>query len=143
MSKVNVSRLRLAPADNMPESSIPVFLDFDASYEDENGEPIYFAVDPLENIFYPVVCTYTNTSLTAKVFLVADPVDGLTMLQSEDVMYSITGGEVDSCYNLPLIQGDDIADWYDYDEELDGEDEVGNAEYDDDDDLEFDYSNDS
>lgn len=45
------------------------------------------------------MCTYKNASLPAKVFLVNDPAN-VTVLASDSVIYSITGGETEECILL-------------------------------------------
>lgn len=41
----------------------------------------------------------------ARMFLVADPEAGVTALQSKDIEYSITGGIVNTCSLIPLVEG--------------------------------------
>ena len=47
-----------------------------------------------------------NNALPPKVFLADDPVKRLDLLKSQDVEYTVAGGEVDSCYVLGLIDSD-------------------------------------
>lgn len=51
--------------------------------------------------------------------MVADPVAGLATLQSPDVKYSITNGDVDECTILPLVWGaDEEGEWAEYNAEM-------------------------
>ena len=38
-------------------------------------------------------------------FLVEDPEAGIDLLQSSDVVYSITDGKVSQCFLMPLLMG--------------------------------------
>lgn len=124
MDKVGVSRLRVSDGELLPSEAVVVAL---APYDTENQEsPIrkrqnvtvtngdstsnddvgyeFFALDPDYNIFYLVVCTYTNNAMS-RMFLVADPEAGVAALQSKDIEYSITGGVVETCSLIPLVEG--------------------------------------
>jgi hypothetical protein len=79
------------------------------------------AVDLNDNLFYPVACTYKDSDNT-RIFVVADPVAGLTMLKSPDIKYSITGGDVDECVILPLGWGaDSQGEWAEYNDTMGAE----------------------
>jgi hypothetical protein len=109
MNATGVSRLRVANEESVPEGSVVVvFAAFRANNTGPSGnstdDGYYIAVDTDLNVFYPVLCTYTDGSLS-KMFVVTDPVAGLTVLQSADVEYSITGGAVKACYVMPILMG--------------------------------------
>ena len=101
--------------------------------EDEDSDEEYVAALDLEdNLFFPVICTYKNSNIS-RIFVVADPVAGLTMLQSPDLKYSITNGDVNECAVLPLVWGaDGEGEWADYNEDLEAafEDYYVEVEYD-------------
>ncbi|PMD35053.1 hypothetical protein L207DRAFT_131261 [Hyaloscypha variabilis F] len=44
-------------------------------------------------------------------FVVTDPVAGVSVLQSKDVGYSITGSVVGACYPMPILMGSLGADY--------------------------------
>ena len=138
MSVVGISRLRVASQDQLPKNSVPVALaPIDLSADpnaacttcggknstdgDINDNTLYFAVDSFENIFFTAVCTYSDNSVP-KLFVINDVDAGLAMLQSPDVEYSITGGKVDECFVLPLVQGSDAADSYQEEDKTDEDD---------------------
>lgn len=79
------------------------------------------AIDPYNNLFFPVVCTYTNSTQGAKIYLVDSDVEaGIAMLKSPDVSYSITNGEVKDCQLLFLELTDRTEGaWADFDEDTD------------------------
>ena len=70
-------------------------------------------MDQDTSVFFPVLCEYKNETTPAKVFIVKDLYAGIDMLNSPDVEYTVTGGEVERCYFLGLIQGDDMPDQFD------------------------------
>lgn len=107
MSAVGVSRLRVEDETDIPSSGVVVAW---APYSDDGSDDywddyLYLAVDPQDQIFYPVVCTYEDNSLGAKMFLAQDPEEGVEMLKSEDLRYTVTGGVVKECYAMKLMQG--------------------------------------
>lgn len=138
MSKVGVSRLRVSEGRDFPNEAIPiVFIRPKAGRNSNaNGGPTpqnstalaaddgtrFVAPDPDLNFYYPVVCTYT-TNTPPRLFVVADPAAGISMLQSSDVVYSITGGFVDTCALMPIVQGKyggDLENQFgEYDDEID------------------------
>lgn len=104
MSKVGVSRLRVSVESTMPGTGVIVAL---VPYENKAGPEDYYyyvAVDPNDQVFYPLVCDFTDGT-GSKVFLAKDPDEGISMLQSADVKYSVTGGKVKQCYALVLNRG--------------------------------------
>lgn len=124
MDKVGVSRLRVSDDELLPVEAVVVAL---APYESGNdtttitkrqNETVsgsdstdnddigyeYYAVDPEFNLFYLAICTYANNAMP-RLFLIRDPEEGITALQSKDIEYSITGGTVDTCSLIPLVEG--------------------------------------
>lgn len=117
MSAVGVSRLRTAPSDEIPETSIYVYVTTcnpakpstnvhhsaltPFAYSDD--ATVLAAFDLNNNMFFPVVCTYKNSTQGAKIYLVNEDIEaGIAMLKSPDVAYSITNGAVKDCQMLFL-----------------------------------------
>ncbi|KDN69834.1 putative conserved hypothetical protein, partial [Colletotrichum sublineola] len=102
MSTLGVSRIRVEAELEAPVGSVVVFW---APYYDPDSpdEYLFMAIDPLDQIFYPIVCDYADGT-ASKVFLAQDPVAGVATLQSPDVIHSITGGSVSACSALVLNQ---------------------------------------
>ncbi|KAK1951979.1 hypothetical protein LY78DRAFT_687115, partial [Colletotrichum sublineola] len=102
MSTLGVSRIRVEAELEAPAGSVVVFW---APYYDPDSpdEYLFMAIDPLDQIFYPIVCDYADGT-ASKVFLAQDPVAGVATLQSPDVIHSITGGSVSACSALVLNQ---------------------------------------
>ncbi|KAH7095083.1 hypothetical protein FB567DRAFT_574941 [Paraphoma chrysanthemicola] len=119
VNRTGVSRLRVSDLDEVPSTA--VMLNLVALGDDDPTTNDYvMGVDLDSNLFYPVVCTYRGSS-NAKIFVVSDPVAGLTTLQSPDVKYSITNGDVDRCTVLPLIWGAKAGgegEWAEYNDAL-------------------------
>ncbi|CAI4214013.1 unnamed protein product [Parascedosporium putredinis] len=92
---------------------------YDETAAEGEGPSILAAIDPEDNLFFPVVCTYKDAS-SAKIYLVnADIEAGIQMLQSANFKYTITNGDVDKCYLLRLSatnRGE--GDWAEWDEEV-------------------------
>ncbi|KAM4067092.1 hypothetical protein HRG_001091 [Hirsutella rhossiliensis] len=103
MSTLGVSRLRLRADNEVTRSGVVVVL---ALYTDAStpDRPYYLGVDADGNVLYPTVCDFTDGS-GPKVFLASDPEKGLHMLESDDVKYSVTGGDVGKCYPLMVSGG--------------------------------------
>lgn len=126
MNATGVSRLRLANEESVPEGSqLVVFTDAgagnDTATNDTTDDAFYVAIDQDLNIFYPVLCTYTDGGVS-RLFVVKDPVAGVETLQSPDVKFSITGGVVGSCYVIPMFMGAWAgADYNSYDSAIDPE----------------------
>lgn len=135
MAKVGVSRLRVASQDQLPKQSVPIALaPIDLSADpnaqcttcsgknstqgDIDDNTLYFAVDIFENIFFTAVCTYADKNVP-KLFVINDVEAGLAMLKSPDVEYSITGGKVEDCFVLPLVQGSDDPNSYEAEDKTD------------------------
>lgn len=146
MSKIGVSRLRVSDGRDFPKEAVPVVFATSQSGNSgsanggptspppqnstaptgaaaaDGGSGFFVAADPDLNFYYPVVCTYT-TNTPPRLFVVADPVAGVSMLQSGDIVYSITGGFVDTCALMPIVQGKYAGDveneFGEYDDEID------------------------
>lgn len=104
--------------------------------EGEDASEQLVAVDPLLNVFYPAICTYGKTKYgnatitpSPKIFVVQDPERGLAMLQSPDIRYSITGGNVDTCYLLPIVEGGELQGQWAQSEDDEGEQGEGDETY--------------
>ncbi|KAB2573480.1 hypothetical protein DBV05_g7889 [Lasiodiplodia theobromae] len=111
MARLGVSRLRTAPPEWVPRSSIYVALAPAAPLENTEKRGLV-AVDVSGNIFFPVVCKYTDGALPNKVFVVEDLKKGIETLKSPSVIYSITNGAIADCWPLGLVQGDDEEEQY-------------------------------
>ena len=124
MDKVGVSRLRVSDGELLPAEAVVVAL---APYDSEKGESTlkkrqnetasgvksssyegfgyeYYAVDPDYNLFYIAICTYANNAMS-RLFMISDPEAGLATLKSKYIEYSITGGIIDTCSLIPLVEG--------------------------------------
>jgi hypothetical protein len=125
MSAVGVSRVRTAYAQEVPDTAVMVLL-APFYYDDANEDAsLLAAFDSEDNMFLPVVCTY-NESPSAKIYLVKDLEEGISMLKSPDLKYSVTNGDVAECELLPLTWGADVSkdvepSWMSVDEEVDFE----------------------
>lgn len=99
---VGVSRLRVSDMYSIPKES--AYISFVELENEEDGTYNYWPVD-LENdvTFGLAVCSYKDQP--AKAFLVEDPSTGLDLLQSPDIKYSITGGDVTGCYSFFMKSG--------------------------------------
>ncbi|RSL42218.1 hypothetical protein CEP54_015559 [Fusarium duplospermum] len=104
MAATGVSRLRLEDETDIPSGGVVVA--FAPYFPDPESEEYFFvAVDPNENIFYPIVCEFENDA-GSKLFLAEDPDEGAEMLKSPDLIFSVTGGKVTDCYAMPLMMGE-------------------------------------
>lgn len=133
MSKVGVSRLRTGDQEKLPNTSVYVSLiPADTSDGDSASESQLIAIDSSANIFFPAVCTFnatddgnSTTTQSPKIFLVKDVTEGLKMLMSPDIEYSVTGGPVKECYLLPLQEGSDVQGQWASEASADDDDEYG------------------
>ncbi|KAG5954855.1 hypothetical protein E4U58_007435 [Claviceps cyperi] len=113
MSTLGVSRLRTSDVDMAPKTGVAVALvplrDEEGAQkrkrEQKEGMELYVAMDPSGEVFYPVVCDYVDRGSGSKVFLVRDMEEGLEVLKREDVVRSVTGGEVQKCVLLAIKAG--------------------------------------
>ncbi|KAF2147938.1 hypothetical protein K461DRAFT_283077 [Myriangium duriaei CBS 260.36] len=115
MEKLGVSRLRLHKNSAVPKGAVFVAFqsfanvtgtrDKDVNDDSAGSQDYFIARNEHKEPFYPVVCSYKDYAVNpAKMFLVMDPDDGIKTLESEEVQGSITGGEVDTCFVLPMMQ---------------------------------------
>lgn len=135
MGRVGASRLRVSDGFELPALAVPVVMvafegeheggggtgtvDSDSSnnnstatvgrrqeQQDQAGDDgfRFYAVDPAMELSYPAVCTYADGSMP-RLFLVRDPVDGLAVLATAAVEHSITGGKVQDCFLMPVVEG--------------------------------------
>ncbi|KAH7179030.1 uncharacterized protein B0J16DRAFT_322519 [Fusarium flagelliforme] len=112
MSILGVSRLRVEDEKTIPDGSV-VLAFAPYYYTDSKGEDYYYlAVDPYGQVFYPIVCDYSDGA-GSKVFIADDPDKGADMLESKDLMFTVTGGSVSRCYPMALVQGEYVEedDW--------------------------------
>ena len=112
MSALGVSRLRVEDEKTIPDGGV-VFAFVPYYYTDDKGEDYYYlAVDPYGQVFYPIVCDYSDGA-GSKVFVADDPDKGADMLESKDLMFTVTGGAVSRCYPMALVQGEYVEedDW--------------------------------
>ncbi|KAI8231823.1 hypothetical protein K4K55_006032 [Colletotrichum sp. SAR 10_96] len=100
MSILGVSRLRVGPEFVAPAGAAVVTW---AVYTAPDGtnDSYYVAVDSHDGLFYPIICDYSDGT-ASRLFLAKDPVAGVTLLESADVMYSVTGGQVSTCQTVAL-----------------------------------------
>ncbi|KAJ0270139.1 hypothetical protein CBS470a_013591 [Colletotrichum nupharicola] len=100
MSVLGVSRLRVGPEFVAPAGAAVVTW---AVYTAQDGtnDSYYVAVDSHDGLFYPIICDYSDGT-ASRLFLAKDPVAGVTLLESADVMYSVTGGQVTTCQTVAL-----------------------------------------
>ncbi|KAI8295593.1 hypothetical protein K4K56_011414 [Colletotrichum sp. SAR 10_98] len=100
MSVLGVSRLRVGPEFVAPAGAAVVTW---AVYTAPDGtnDSYYVAVDSHDGLFYPIICDYSDGT-ASRLFLAKDPVAGVTLLESADVMYSVTGGQVSTCQTVAL-----------------------------------------
>lgn len=90
-----ISRLRVAAFDHMPVSSQLVNL-VPIDYDNNASTPsIYVVVDTLGGHYFLVLCNFEGQE--DKMFAVRDPQKGVSVLESPDVRFTITGGVVKSC----------------------------------------------
>ena len=109
MSQFGVSRFRLSAADQVPNMSILatlVPLNVSTLVGMDDMSPVYVVVDTAQNVFYPIVCSYTDDQ-PSKVFLAKDPTAGAQRLAQADLIYTMTGGVVSQCIFYPFVADTD------------------------------------
>ncbi|PHH65075.1 hypothetical protein CDD81_3473 [Ophiocordyceps australis] len=99
MARLGVSRLRLDAEYHAPNASALVVWALKRN-EAAPEQSFYVAVAADRQFFYPLVCDFAEEDLGAKVFLARDPAEGIRMLESPHLKYTVTGGTVTRCYNL-------------------------------------------
>lgn len=110
MAATGVSRLRLEDETDIPGGGVVVAF---APYFPNPDSDDYFhvAIDPNDNIFYPIVCEYADGK-GSRMFLAEDPEEGAAMLKNPDLEFTVTGGKVSDCFPMVLqlgeyVKGDD------------------------------------
>ncbi|KAL9036083.1 MAG: hypothetical protein Q9214_006293, partial [Letrouitia sp. 1 TL-2023] len=100
MTAYGVSRLRVATLDHMPNTARLLSL-APIDFDNDPGTPsMVVAVDTQGGSYYLVLCTFDGGA--DKMFVVRDVDQGVDVLQSEEVRYTITGGVVKSCGPVAL-----------------------------------------
>jgi hypothetical protein len=103
MNALGVSRLRVDSDEEVPMGSVVVA--WVPRYDSPDSDNyLYLAVDPEYNAFWPIVCDYAD-GRASKIFLARNPSDGIALLMSEELIYSVTGGRVSKCQVISLNQG--------------------------------------
>jgi hypothetical protein len=65
------------------------------------GETMMLAIDTQEAYLWPFVCRLKGQ--LNKIFLVNDPVNGATVLQKDNMKFTVTGGEAYCCKPVALM----------------------------------------
>lgn len=117
MAATGVSRLRVSNTEQIPDTSVYVAL---TPLEYDTNSTVLAAFDLSNNMFFPVLCTYTADDQGARIFLVNEDIEaGISMLKSPDVAYSVTEGQVKDCQILFLGISERPDDaWATYDAEV-------------------------
>ncbi|KAJ5934395.1 hypothetical protein N7466_003942 [Penicillium verhagenii] len=97
MSAVGASRLRLGAWGEIPKTANLISL----VPMSTGSEEILVAIDTLGNYYFPFVCGIQNQ--LNKVFLVADVDNGASVLESDDLLYTVVGGVASNCNVLALV----------------------------------------
>jgi hypothetical protein len=140
MKAAGVSRLRLGDEESPVLSTSAVAMaawnaEQAGTEYDADIEGLYMVVDyTTDDVYWLSFCTYKDGQ-APKVFVVADLDAGLAVLESQDVKYSVTGGEVEKCYPLMAVEDPALKDtWAEWDDSF--EEDADGLEFDVDD-LEF------
>ncbi|KAH7371073.1 hypothetical protein BKA66DRAFT_189557 [Pyrenochaeta sp. MPI-SDFR-AT-0127] len=124
MKAAGVSRLRLGDEEIPVKGTSAVAMAAWSASETETDydadiEGLYVVADyATEDLYWLSFCTYTDGQ-PPRVFIVSDIDAGITVLESSDVKFSVTGGDVDKCY--PLMAKEDPAlrdNWAEWDDSL-------------------------
>lgn len=122
MTAAGVSRLRLGDDEHpvVGTSALGLVAWRAAEVEtevDSDIEGLYFAADYDTQAFYWMVfCAYKDGQ-APKVFVVEDVEKGIAVLESGDVKFSVTGGDVDKCYALSAKEDSASMDkWAEWDD---------------------------
>lgn len=100
MTAVGASRMRVAEWGNIPLTATLLSL---VPFPDGSGEEVLVGLDTLGNYFWLFVCDvygYGN-----KVFLAESQVYGGDVLQDPGLKFTVTGGDVNECEPLALVEG--------------------------------------
>jgi hypothetical protein len=124
MKAAGVSRLRLGDEESpvIGTSSVAMIAwnaELFGTEYDADMEGLYTVADyNAETVLWLSFCTYKDGQ-APKVFVVADLVAGMGVLESVDVKYSITGGDVDKCYPLTVVEDPALKNtWAEWDDSL-------------------------
>jgi hypothetical protein len=102
MSAVGVSRIRVAEWGNIPLTATLISLvPFPSGVGDQE---VLVGLDTLGNYFWMFACVIEGVG--NKVFLAQDSVYGVDVLQDPDLKFTVTGGVVDDCVPLALVEGE-------------------------------------
>jgi hypothetical protein len=97
MSAVGASRLRLRAWGEIPKTANLINL----VPMSTGSEEILVAIDTLGNYYFPFVCGIQDQ--LNKVFLVADVDTGASVLESDNLLYTVVGGVLSNCNVLALV----------------------------------------
>jgi hypothetical protein len=122
MQAAGVSRLRLGDEEQVVVgTSALALVPWNAAAlgeeADADMEGLYFAADfDTKAVYWLTFCSYKDGQ-PPKVFLVQDVEKGIAVLESGDVKFSITGGDVDTCYALSAKEdGASQSSWAEFDD---------------------------
>lgn len=99
MAAYNLSHIHLSSPDAISKDADLVAL-APVDYDDNPATPsVYAGLDTMGEIFFTLMCNFVDQA--SKIFLAADPVDGVKRLKEENLRWTVTGGVVEDCFNLP------------------------------------------
>jgi hypothetical protein len=127
MKAAGVSRLRLGDEQSpvLGTSAVAMLAwkaELTGTEYNADLEGLYTVADyATEAIYWLSFCTYKDGQ-APKVFVVADLDAGMAVLESVDVKYSITGGDVEKCYPLMAVEDPALKNtWAEWDDSLDSD----------------------
>ncbi|KAF2844233.1 hypothetical protein T440DRAFT_410610, partial [Plenodomus tracheiphilus IPT5] len=125
MNAAGVSRLRLGVEESPIEGTsavamVPWRASATGTEPDAEVEGLYVIADFVkEDIYYMTFCTYKDQQ-RPKIYVVSNITSGIDVLESGDVKFSVTGGDVDRCYPLTAKEDAEEQDkWAEWDTSLD------------------------
>ncbi|KAL6709941.1 hypothetical protein ACN47E_000726 [Coniothyrium glycines] len=136
MRAAGVSRLRLGDEESPVQGThavalVPLTAEETGESIDADVAGLYVAADFVHELLFELVfCVYADGN-APRVFIVESLDQGIAVLESADVKYSITGGDVRKCY--PLVAKEDAAktdEWAEWDDSLDVDADGMEFEYD-------------
>lgn len=74
-----------------------------APFPSDKGQDVLVAVDTLGNYFRLFVCTIEGLAEGNKIFLAKVSESGASTLVSDSVRFTVTGGVVDECQQVALV----------------------------------------
>jgi hypothetical protein len=102
VSAVGVSRIRVAEWGKIPLTATLIsFVPFPSGVGDQD---VLDGLNTLGNYFRLFACVIEGVE--NKVFLAEDSVYGVDVLQDLDLKFTVTGGVVDDCVPLALVEGE-------------------------------------